>query len=573
MFSSALMGEVRKNRLLFGLLIVTALAGGAAAIIQAYYLAGIIDGAFLGGLGIVELQSGLGALFAAIVARALFIWGQEMLGFRLAANIKTDLRDRLLARLLALGPATVDRESSGELVNTLVDGVERVDAYCAKYLPQLASAALIPPVILVVVFPLDLAAGLILLVTAPLIPVFMVLIGRWASRLEERQWGLLSRLSAHFFDVLQGLTTLKIFNRSKEQQAVIARLSDEFRDSTLGVLKVAFLSAFTLELLATLSTALAAVTVGLKLLYGQLAFRQAFFVLLLAPEYYLPLRLLGSRFHAGLAGQTAAGRIFRLLALAVPAPAAEGGEPFVGQNRIKVTFDKVSFAYDERPLLRSVSFGIAPGERLALVGPSGAGKTTLVDLLLDFIRPTAGVITVNGRDLSTITRADWLGHVAYLPQQPHLFHGTVADNIRFSLPGSPAEVEEAARAAGAHEFISRLAQGYDTVIGEGGQGLSGGEGQRIAIARAFYKKAPVLILDEAATGLDPQSEAVVREALSKLMTGRTVLVIAHRLSTACEADRILVVDEGAIVQAGRHDELVAADGLYRRLVTAYRGLS
>jgi len=573
MLSPALTGEVRKNQPLFGLLIAVGLAGGMAAIVQASFLADIVDGAFLGGLGPAELQPGLYALLAAAAARALCIFGQEMLGFRLAADIKTSLRGRLLARLFALGPVAVERESGGELVNTFVDGVERVDAYCAKYLPQLASAAFIPPVILAVVFPLDAAAGLILLVTAPLIPVFMVLIGRWASRVEERQWSLLSRLSAHFFDVLQGLTTLKIFNRSQEQQAVIARLSDEFRDSTLGVLKVAFLSALTLELLATLSTALAAVVVGLKLLYGQLDFRQAFFVLVLAPEYYLPLRLLGSRFHAGLAGQTAAERIFRLLGPAAPAPGAEGKEAFGGQDRVEIAFEKVSFAYDDRPVLRSVSFTVAAGERVALVGPSGAGKTTVVDLLLTFIRPTAGTITVNGRNLSGVSRSDWLAQVAYLPQFPHLFYGTVADNIKFGLPGSQAKVEEAARAAGADEFISHLPRGYDTVIGEGGRGLSGGEAQRIAIARAFYRKAPLLILDEATTGLDPRSEATVREALRRLMTGRTVIIIAHRLSTACQADRILVIDQGEIVQAGNHNELVAVEGLYRRLLTAYRGAS
>ena len=223
MRTSALAGEVRKNLLLFALLIATGLAGGVAAIVQASYLADIVDGAFLGGLGLAELKPGVYVLLVAIVARALFIWVQDMLGFRLAAGIKTDLRGRLLARLFALGPALVDREGPGELVNTLVEGVERIDAYCAKYLPQLASAVLIPPMILTVVFSLDLAAGFILLVTAPLIPLFMVLIGRWASRLEQRQWSLLSSLSRHFFDVLQGLTTLKIFNRSKEQQVVIAR--------------------------------------------------------------------------------------------------------------------------------------------------------------------------------------------------------------------------------------------------------------------------------------------------------------------------------------------------------------
>ncbi|MDR3563212.1 MAG: thiol reductant ABC exporter subunit CydD [Negativicutes bacterium] len=570
MANTALVKEIGNHRQLFGLLAAAGLAGGLAAIVQAKFLADIVDGVFLGGLGLGAISPWLYGMLAAIMARAFFIWAGDLLGFRLAAHIKNELRRRLLAQLFALGPVETGRESSGELINTLGEGIESFDAYFAKYLPQLAATILLPPVILAVVFSLDLAAAAIMLVTAPLIPLFMILIGRWAGFVQQRHWLVLSRLSGHFFDVLQGLATLKIFNRSEEQAAVIQRLSEEFRDTTLNVLKVAFLSAFALELLSTLSTALVAVVIGLKLLYGQLEFHQAFFILLLAPEYYLPLRLLGSHFHAGLAANTAAERVFAILARALPA-ADSGRQSLPLQSAIGLHFEQVAFSYSDRPVLDSLTFSVRPGERLALVGPSGAGKSTILDLLLGFIQPAGGSITVNGQDLQSLTLSEWRSQVAYVPQFPHLFFGTVADNISFGLADGQERVEEAARSAGAHEFICRLPSGYQTVIGEGGRALSGGESQRIAIARAFFKNAPLLLLDEATTGLDPGNEALIGDALTRLMTGKTVIVVAHRLSTACQADRILVLDAGQVVETGSHQDLFTGQGLYHQMITAYRG--
>lgn len=572
MGNTTLLREIRKNKRLFGLLVGSGLAGGMAAIIQAYYLADIVNGAFLGGLRLADLWPWLTVLLLTVAVRAVFLWVQELVGFRLASRIKTDLRQRLLAQLFMAGPVQVDQERSGELINTLTTGIESLDAYFAKYLPQLASAVLLPAVILAVVFSLDIAAGFIMLITAPLIPLFMMLIGSWAAGLQRRQWAVLSRLSGHFFDVLKGLTTLKVFGRSAEQLEVISRLSEQFRETTLSVLKVAFLSALALELLTTISTALVAVVVGLKLLFGELSFHQAFFVLLLAPEYYLPLRLLGSRFHAGLASSSAAERIYGILNGAKLTQERTYQESLCGSGLIAVSFDQVAFSYAGRPALSSVSFSVGPGERLALVGPSGAGKTTITDLLLKFIEPSGGLITINGQILTELNRQEWLKHVAYVPQFPYLFPGTVTDNICFGMTGTPAAVEAAAQDACAHDFINQLPQGYATLIGEGGRSLSGGEAQRIAIARAFFKNAPLLILDEATTGLDPQNEATVREAFFRLMRDKTVVVIAHRLSTACRADRILVLDRGLVAETGSHQELMAMQGLYYRLANAYRGV-
>jgi ATP-binding cassette subfamily C protein CydD len=341
----------------------------------------------------------------------------------------------------------------------------------------------------------------------------------------------------------------------------------------MGVLRVTFLSALVLELVATISTAVVAVQIGLRLLYGQLAFQQGFFVLLLAPEFYLPLRLLGTRFHAGMQGVAAAQRIFEVL----ETPAAEhsarsSGRPGPSPKRLDIRFRGVHYAYEEgkRPALNGLSFELPQGRSLALVGPSGAGKSTVAYLMLRFIEPDQGAITVGGQPLDALSPAAWREQVAWVPQNPYLFHGTVAENICLARPdASLDQVESAASQASASGFIEALPKGYGTVIGERGARLSGGEAQRIALARAFLKDAPLLILDEATANLDPEIEAMVQEAMARLLPGRTALIIAHRLSTVYRADRIVVLDRGQLAQEGSHIDLMQQSGLYRRLVGAY----
>ena len=410
----------------------------------------------------------------------------------------------------------------------------------------------------------------------------MYLIASLADRLTRQQWTSLSRMSAHFLDVLQGLPTLKLLGRSREQIRTIAQISDRFGQTTLGVLKVAFLSALVMEMVATLSTAVVAVTVGLRLLNGRMGFQEAFFVLLLAPEFYLPLRRLGVRFHAGMSGVAAAQRIFEVLdepkvevkaEVKVKAKAEAALDLNLDLNlALNLNFTNIHYSYDngQRPALKGLSFQITPGQKVALVGPSGAGKSTVAYLLLRFIQPDRGAITVDGVPLQDLPASVWRRQVAWVPQNLYLFHDSVAENIRLARPEASLDaVIWAARQAHAHAFIQALPDGYDTLVGERGTRLSGGQAQRIALARAFLKDAPMLILDEATANLDPEHETMLQETMERLMQDRTVLILAHRLSTVYRADQILVMDRGRVVESGTHAALLEGGQLYKQLVAAY----
>ncbi len=539
-------------------------------ILQALLLSQVIDRVFLKGAAFDAVSSLLMLLLGVVLLRALFSYLSAITSARLALAVQTNLRQRFVTHLYALGASYIRAERSGELVLSATEGIEKLDGYFRDYLPGLFTALFLPILILLVVLPLDALTFIVLLITGPLIPFFMALIGMAAGALAKRQFTEMRFLGAHFLDVMQGLTTLKLFNRSRYQIETIQRFTDQFRQATMRVLRVAFLSALTLEMLATLSVAIVAVEIGVRLVNAGIAFEQALFLLIIAPEFYLPLRALGAKFHNATEGKAAAERLYDVLDTPLPVEPLES--PLPVPSTMHIRFEAISFAYDDgaRPVLKQLSFTIQPGQLIALVGTSGSGKTTIANLLLRFIQPSAGQITIGGSDLAHIPVEAWREQIGWVSQSPYLFNTTVAENIAFGSPDAlEADIIAAAQAAGAHEFITRLPDGYQTLCGEGGLRLSGGQVQRIALARALLRDAPLLILDEPTSQLDPDSEADIMQSLKRLAAGRTVLLITHRLSAALFADHIMLIDKGAIIEQGTHAELMASGGHYARLAANY----
>lgn len=557
-------------------LILVILAGtltGILIILQALIIARIVDSSFLKGLGLVALKPLFLFLLLIIILRAILFWLGEVLAHQGATLVKEKLRQELLEHLFVLGPVYGRKQDTGQLVNTLIEGIEALEVYFSRYLPNLALAAIIPLGILLVVFPQDLLTGFVFLLTAPLIPLFMILIGNLADARANKQWYILGRMSSHFLDVLDGLATLKLLNQSASQAKVIARLSKEWQTTTMSVLRIAFLSAFFLEFFMTISTAIVAVALGLRLIYGKIAFETAFFLLLLAPEYYTPLRTLGLNYHAGITGIKAASDIFNLLNTPLP-PQQEGKNMVTPQILTKgVTFANISFAYDkEAYAIKDVSFTIKPREKLAIVGFSGAGKTTILRLLMGFITPQQGNILIGDTPLTDINIESWRKQIALVPQNPYIFHGTIRDNIAFAKPeASLKEIEVAAKLAEFRPVIETLPQGYDTIIGQGARTLSSGQMQRLAIARAFLINSPIVLLDEATASLDLENEKLIKLALQKLLVDKTAILVAHRLATIEMADKIIMMEKGQIVELGTHTQLLEAKGSYYQLRQVYGG--
>ncbi|MER7710524.1 thiol reductant ABC exporter subunit CydD [Streptomyces werraensis] len=535
--------------------------GAGLVVVQAMLIAEIVVGSFQDGRSVGELRTPLLLLVAVAAGRGLVGWLTELAAHRASAAVKSELRGRLLDRATALGPEWLDVQRTGSLVTLATRGIDALDGYFSRYLPQLGLAVVVPVAVLARIVTEEWVSAAIIVGTLPLIPVFMVLIG-WATQNRmDRQWLLLSRLSGHFLDVVAGLPTLKVFGRAKAQAESIRTITAEYRRATMRTLRIAFISSFALELLATLSVALVAVTIGMRLVHGELDLYTGLLILILAPEAYLPLRQVGTQYHAAAEGLGAAEEIFTVLETPVPA-AGKGAVP-----RGPLAFEKVTVRYPGRgtDAVTDVSFTVAPGETVALVGPSGSGKSTLLSTALGFVRPDAGRVSVGGADLTGLDLAAWHRHVAWVPQRPHLYAGTIAENVRLARPDADdAAVRRALRDAGALEFVDALPQGADTVLGEDGAGLSAGQRQRLALARAFLADRPVLLLDEPTAALDGATEAEVVAAVRRLAEGRTVLLVVHRPALLAVADRVVRLaapeahDEAAPVAAGRTEEHTAS---------------
>lgn len=536
------------------------LATTALVLAQAGLLAHALAGAARGA-GLASLSGTIVALLLVLTARAAAAYGSESTALRAAARVKSQLRMQLAERSLRLGPSWLSGQREGEITTLATKGLDALDAYFGRYVPQLVLACLVPLAVLARVMSVDWISGLVILVTLPLIPVFGVLIGLYTSERTRRQWRLLARLGGHFLDVVEGLPTLKVFGRARAQAELIKSVTGEHRAATMAGLRVAFLSALVLELAAALATALVAVEVGLRLLAGHIGYETALLILLLTPEAYLPLRNLGAQFHASAEGVAAADDVMAILDTPLPAPAPPAGpspdprhasEPDLHSQPIELAQVTLAYPGRARPALDDVSVSITPGERIVVTGPSGAGKSSLLALLLRFTEPTSGRIQAGGRDLSSIPLSSWRRQIAWVPQSPYLFAGTVADNIALGDPDATrAQIRRAARLAGAEEFITALADGFDTTLPERALSLSAGQRQRIALARAFLRDAPLVLLDEPTAHLDQATARQILAVIEALTEGRTVLLVSHREYGPIRPSRVLRLSQGRLVPQTR----------------------
>lgn len=564
-----LKAQKKQSSRLLSLAVGLGSVAGLLVIAQAWSLAMVINGVIFAQKSIMDVMPWMWLMLGILLLRTVIAFFSEQVAFSASAKIKQDLRDRLFRHIQALGPLYLSGESSGDISTVISDGVEKLEAYYARYLPAMSLAVWVPLSILVFVFPLDWKSGLVMILTAPLIPFFMIMIGRGAEKLNQSQWQQLVRMGGHFLDVIQGLTTLKLFNASRREARMIARISEDYRHATMKVLRVAFLSSLALEFFATISIAIVAVLIGFRLLFAEMEFIYGFFILLLAPEFYLPLRSLGSHYHSRMDAIAAAENIVEVLDTPLPGEIKKASEQ-LSQDSISIQLNNIYFAYDSRPALNGVNVEIESQQRIALVGPSGSGKSTLVNMLLGFIRADEGELLVNNINIQQLDLQQWRSRIAWVPQRPHLFYASIADNVSLGLHEPDREkIVHALEQARALDFVQQLPLGMDTIVGEGGRQLSGGQVQRLALARAFLRDARLLILDEPTAHLDKHSEKLIQQSIETLAQGRTVITVAHRLSTVRNADRILVMDQGKILQQGTHQELVQQTGLYQQLVSAF----
>ncbi|WP_018924938.1 thiol reductant ABC exporter subunit CydD [Salsuginibacillus kocurii] len=563
-----------QKRRMFFLILFTILLG-TALILQAYFLVKIVDEAFLQAASFEELTPLFAGLAAAFFLRVLLNVGSGRLGTSMAQHVKKTYHKQLLSHFAKQSRLQADKGQTGEKASLLLDAGDELDPYFHDYIPKLLQAGIIPVLLLLAVFSQNLYSGLILLITAPFIPIAMAVVGTKTKKKSDEKLKELSAFSGRFLDTLQGLLTLKVYGRAHEQTALIRSSSLNFSHATMDVLKVAFLSTLILELISMLGMGILAIEVGLRLaIFDQLSFFTAFFVLILAPEFYNALKNYGTAFHTSRTSLAAAEKIEEELAGNEQGP-SWGARALSSQDMPPaLTFRNAGLSLnEEEPLLKHINAEIAPKSNVAVVGRSGAGKSLLLDLAAGLVEPTAGELLVNEQPLSDYSESDWFQHISYLSQHPVLFSGTIAANIALgaTAEASRAQIEEAAEQAGLFPLVEELEDGLDTVIGEGGRGLSGGEKQRIALARVFLKRPAIILFDEPTVGLDVRTERLLQTAITNLSREATLITAAHRLHTINQADQILVLKNGELEATGSHEELKQTSSEYRQLVHHQKG--
>lgn len=543
---------------------------GLAIIFQAKYLALVITNLFNGEkLSSQLLPILLFTLFYCFRQLLTKIRDEKMARF--AAQSGTSIRERLTKKLFTLGRHVTEVEGSGNLITMALEGITRIETYLKLFLPKVMNMAIIPMMILVYTFLLDVKSGIILIVVLPTLVFFMVILGIAAQKKADRQYESYRTLSNHFVDSLRGLETLRLLGLSKRYDRNISEVSERYRKSTMGTLKFAFLSTFALDFFSSLSVAIVALFLGLGLLNAEMVLLPALTVLILAPEYFLPLREFGTDYHATLDGKNALKAINRILEL----PDQDRNESTTvqqwdEQSTLHVT--NLTLQYDEsnQASLKDISFSWKGFGKIGIIGESGAGKSTFINVLGGFTHPTSATIRINHEKIQGFDLNDWQQQVLYIPQHPYIFNDTIANNVRFYTPGATnEEIQEACKLAGLSEVIEELPHGLEEAIGESGRVLSGGQEQRIALARAFLDTSrKVLLFDEPTAHLDIETEWELKQSILPLLEQRLVFFATHRLHWMLEMDYIIVMNQGEIVETGTHEELLAAKGYYTQLIEA-----
>ncbi|SFB35531.1 ATP-binding cassette, subfamily C, CydD [Lentibacillus halodurans] len=557
---------------LFALSVITAVA----IILQAYFLVTIVDRVFLQQLTFSEIVWLLWGLLAILLIRTTASYINGRIGIKIGADVKASYRKSLLHKFAGTAISSSSQGQSGGKVSTLLDAVDEMDSYFSAYIPQLIQTSIIPLIILGVVFSQHVNTGLIMVITAPFIPIFMIIIGMQTKTKSEEQQEKLAAFSGRFLDTLQGLTTLKLFGQAKEQENAIEKSSLSFRDATMQILKVAFTSSFMLELISMLSIGIVALELTIQLIiYERISFFTAFFLLVLAPEFYTTLKQLGSTFHSGRSSMGAAKKVTDALT-DTEQPVQWGKKNLPAELMPAVIrLQHVSFAYGEGQFsLKNIATVIPSYGQIAIAGRSGSGKTTLLHLIAGLLPAADGQIFVHEKPLMQYREKDWFDQLSYISQHPYLFSGTIEENIAIggNSDASREEIEHAAEQAGIADLIQTLEDGYDTRVGEAGRGLSGGEMQRLALARAFLKKPSIILFDEPTTGLDLYTERILQQSIQQLSRDATVITVAHRLHTIKHADNILFLENGNLLAEGTHDELVETVPEYRNMVSLQQGV-
>jgi ATP-binding cassette subfamily C protein CydD len=566
MINKRLLKESRFKRFYIVAVIITSLFNSLFIVVSAYLLSYIVAGIFLKTKTLEEIKIYVAFFIGNTVLKALFNFVSEVYIKNSSEEIKENLKDKLFKLVISANPYKVKNEKLGELINTITEGVEMVERYYSEYIPQFFAAFIIPLFICFGVAYVDKISALIMIITYPIIPVFMILIGYKSKEANERQWKKLNILSSHFIDMLQGLSTLKIFGISNNQEEKIFNISESHRKATMEVLKISFLSALVLELFATISTAIVAVNLGLRLVYDQISFLNAFFILVLTPDFYLPVRQLGLKFHASLNGVVAIEKI-EILEEKFRKKFSED-KVTVEDSKFEIEVKNLSFVYENKEVLKGISFKISSGEKIALIGESGSGKSTLINILSGFLEVQENMVFVNGVDINNINRESYLKNITLVPQFPHIFNRSIEDNLTVGYKEiDNKEFLNIYKKARVEEFSETFEKGYKTIIGEGESvSISLGEAQRIAIARAMLKNSGFIIFDEPSSALDAEKEDFLIETVKKHFKKNTILIAAHRLNTIRAVDKIIMLKEGKISEVGSHRELMEKRGDYYKLM-------